>query len=238
MPARIMTFDIETTNLGANYGFMLAAAWTVVGEKKITCVDISQSPTFNKRNGASNDKWVVQQVAEALDGADIIVGWYSQKFDYPYIQTRLLHHKLKPMGPKPHVDGWRIARYQMKLNNNRLQTLTNFFGYEDKTPLKNDVWVAAMTGDKASIKYVARHCIRDVEITEKVYLKIRPLMTTHPNVNIIDEKSDACPVCGKKSLHKRGFSIAQVSRTQRYQCQSCGTWSKGRPQRIKALEVR
>jgi len=59
MPVKILTFDIETTNLGANYGFMLAAAWKVVGEKKVTCVDISQSPTFNKSK--SNDKSVVPE---------------------------------------------------------------------------------------------------------------------------------------------------------------------------------
>lgn len=234
---KVMLFDIETTNLAANFGYMLCAAWQVFGEKKIHHVSITDSPTFEK--DPTNDKWVVNETAKALSDADVLVGWYSTRFDYPFIQSRLLFHGLKPMPPIPHVDGWKIARYKMRLNSNRLQSVTSFLGMEDKTPLNGRIWIRAMAGNKPAIRYVVKHCKQDVNVLGQVYELIRPLTTSHPNINVVNEQLNACPICGVQGkLQKRGFNIARVAKTQRYQCKSCGGWSRGKPQRIPGMEVR
>jgi predicted RNA-binding Zn-ribbon protein involved in translation (DUF1610 family) len=140
----------------------------------------------------------------------------------------LLYHNLAPLAPVPHVDGWAIARYKMKLNSNRLATVSDFFGLPDKTKLSGEIWMKASAGDKSSLKHIIKHCEKDVLLLDKVYNKIRSLTTTHPNVNLVDEKDKACPICGSKKLQKRGFSIARTRTKQRYHCKNCGGWSSGR----------
>lgn len=234
--AKIVVWDIECTNLSSNYGYILCISWKVLGEKKVHTVKITDSPVFHK--DPTNDKYVVEQAAKELSKADIWVYHYGSKFDRPYVNSRLLYHNLDPMPNVPDIDTWRISRYKLKLNSNRLQTITSFFGFEDKTPLSGPIWVKAMAGHRPSINYVVKHCEQDVRVLEQVYAKIRCLSPKHPNVNIVDAAKKSCPICGSKRVQKRGFSIASVSRTQRYFCKSCKGWSRGRPERIPGLEIR
>ena len=237
MSAKICFFDIETSNLNANYGYMLCGAWKVLGEKKVNIAKISDSPGFEKDK--TNDKYIANELRKALSEMDILVGWYSSKFDLPYINSRLLYHKLPVIAPNtPHIDCWRLARYKMRLNSNRLQSVTEFLGEKDKTPLNGPIWIKAMAGDKKSLSYVVEHCKVDVEVLERAYMRMRPLMTDHPNVNIVSGKTDSCPVCGVAELQSRGYTIARVNRTPRFQCQGCGAWSRGRTERIKQIQIR
>ena len=233
---RIVLFDIEAANLNANFGFMLCASWKYLGEKKVHTIDIRDSPTFKR--DVTNDKYVAQELKKVIEGADAIVSWYGTRYDYPFVQTRLLGHGLTPMPPVPHIDGWRIAKYKMKLNSNRLATVSEFLEIPEKTPLKPSMWIKAMAGDKKSIGYVIEHCEQDVRVLEEAYERIKPLTTTHPNINLVKDRPDSCPICGGNHLQCRGYIIARTSKRQRYQCRSCGGWSSGKPIRADNVNIR
>jgi uncharacterized protein YprB with RNaseH-like and TPR domain len=234
---KVRLFDIETTNLDADFGIMLCAAWKDVGDRRMRHVSITDGPRFAK--DPTDDRYVVKATAEALSEADAWVTWYGQRFDVPFIQTRLIGHKLKPMPPIPHIDGWRIARYKMKLHSNRLASASAFLGVEEKTPLSGPIWIKARAGNKSAIDYVLRHCRQDVKVLEQVYERIRPLCTQHPNLNVVHDVADGCPVCGTVGrLQRRGMSIARVGKTQRYQCAACGAWSRGKSVRARNVEIR
>jgi len=126
---KVVLFDLECTNLNANFGYILCGSWKVLGEKKIHTATITDFPSFEK--DCTNDKHVVKAIADALEDADVWVTWYGQRFDVPFLQTRLMYHGNKPMPPVPHVDGWRIARYKMRLNSNRLATVSAFLEVEE-----------------------------------------------------------------------------------------------------------
>jgi hypothetical protein len=65
--------------------------------------------------------------------------------------------------------------------------------------------------------------------TEKVYLKLRPYIVGHPNVgNYDDNEERVCPKCGSHKVQQRGFSVTQAGKYARYQCTSCGGWSRSR----------
>ncbi len=167
-------------------------------------------------------------------------GAHNSRFDTPYIQTRLMYHGLKPMAPTAHIDTWRICKYKLKLNSNRLDTISKFLNVKyEKTPIDFRHWIKAMAGNKASLKYIVQHNRYDVLVLEEVYNRIRVLCPTHPNMNILSAYQTACPTCGVDGkLQKRGWNIAKTTKSQRYQCMDCGGWSKGRPERIENLEVR
>lgn len=223
-------FDLETTNLNANYGYILCMAWKHLGESKVHCISIDQTASFAK--DPTSDKLLVQAAAKALADSDIVVGWYSSRFDWPFLQSRLLTHGLPSMPPTPHVDLWRTAKYQMKLNSNRLASVSEFLGLEEKTPIRSREWIRAMSGHRKSIKYVIDHCKQDIVVLEQAYLRMRPVIKGHPNVNVATGKQDACPICGQARLQSRGYLIATVNKTQRFHCQACGGWSRGKPERV------
>jgi hypothetical protein len=63
-----------------------------------------------------------------------------------------------------------------------------------------------------------------------VYLRLRPFMNNHPNLNVIANPNDPhahCPACLGNDLQKRGFVITRTGRKQRFQCNDCGVWSSG-----------
>jgi len=235
--ARVILWDLECTNLKGNFGYLLCGAWKVLGEKKIHCVSITDSKTFDK--DPTNDKLLCKTLLKSLEEADIWVAHFGKWFDRPFLNTRLLGHNLSPLPPIPLVDTWKVAKDNLRLNSNRLATIASWAGVEEKTALNGKIWVKAMAGHRPSIRYVEKHCVQDIVVLEQVYEKIKCLSATHPNVNIVEDKGDSCPICGEEGrLQKRGFTIARVHKKQRYQCMACGGWSHGKVFRSKNIIVR
>jgi uncharacterized protein YprB with RNaseH-like and TPR domain len=234
---RVIAWDIEATNLNADWGYIICIGWKVVGEKKTNLLKITDYDLYKK--DPTNDKFLVAEASKILSEADVWTTWYGGGYDVPYVQSRLLKHKLPPMPPVPHVDGWKVARYKMKLSSNRLASVTGFLDLEDKTPVKSGIWAKAQAGDQKALGYIYKHCIQDVIVLEQVYNRIKALTTTHPNVNLANGKLNACPICGAvDTLVKRGYNLARTSKAQRYQCKGCGGWSHGKPIKTKGMEIR
>ena len=231
MSPKIVLWDLETTNLNANYGYLLAFGYKYLGEKKPTVYTIAQSSTFKK--SAINDRELVKAAASVLSEADLWVTWYGKRFDVPYLNSRLLKHAVGYLPPVPHIDGWEIARKKLKLNSNRLQSVSEFLGLSSKTPVLGDQWIAATAGNKKGIKYVADHCARDVDILEQAYLNLRPLLIDHPYLTKLYKQygnvktPDNCRTCGVASSYNKAGNIVTLTRVyQRFKCKECGSWTK------------
>lgn len=224
---KICFLDIETTNLDADFGTVLCVSWKWSNEKKVNTIKITDYKNFKR--DPSDDKSLLKDVVKELSKADVWCGWYSSRFDIPFLNSRLLYHRLSPLPPIPHVDCWRIARYKMKLSRNSLMNVSTFLEIDEKTPLTKRIWMRARTGHIPSINYICRHCVQDVLVLEQAYNIMKPLMTNHPNLNLIDPKDDTCPICNvSNKLQKRGFQINRSNKYQRYQCTACGGWSRSR----------
>lgn len=237
---RIIAWDLETTDLNANIGHVLCVGWKVIGQKKVNLVKIDEFQLFD--SDPTDDYAVVKEAGEVLRNADGFITWYGGGFDIPFLNSRLLYHNLPPLPPmtsSTHIDGWRIARYKLKLNSNRLATVSTFFGVEEKTVISWRKWERAAAGHRPSLRYVFDHCRQDIIVLEQVYEKIKILWPQHMNVNVITDRKNACPSCGKKNnFRKGGRNIAAVGWSQRYQCKSCGKWSCGTRQTTRGLEKR
>ena len=73
--------------------------------------------------------------------------------------------------------------------------------------------------------------IKDVEILEKVYLRLRPWIKNHPNLATITMADDlVCPVCGKKDIIPipGKYAGTAVSQYQVYRCRDCYAVVRGR----------
>lgn len=239
---KIVLFDIEASNLSANFGYMLCASYKYLDRDKIHTIKISDYPLFKR--DCTNDYEVAKRIGEVLTDADGWIGHYSRKYDEPFINTRLIYHGLPilPSMGQAHIDTWRICRYKLKLNSNRLASAAAFFGLEEKTALSGPIWIKAQAGHKPSLKYVYEHCRQDVLVLEQVYKKIKAIETTsHFNVALAavgkyGKVGMVCPRCATEGqLQSRGWRYAKVQRTKRYWCKACGAWSNGKAETIASI---
>jgi uncharacterized protein YprB with RNaseH-like and TPR domain/predicted RNA-binding Zn-ribbon protein involved in translation (DUF1610 family) len=215
---RVLFWDIEATNLDADFGFLLCIGYKFKGEKA-HCIRIDDSPTFAKDH--TDDRWVLNEFRKVLEQADLIVHHYGDRFDYPFIQSRCLFHGMKVMPRLPSIDTWRVARNGLKLSSNRLAAITNLLNVGEKTPLVGRIWVKAMSGDTKAISYIVKHCLQDVKVLEMVYDRIMPV---RPSGSGPVMSSVGCPSCGSHHIHRRGLVRTVKTLKQRWSCLDCGHW--------------
>lgn len=224
---KILGWDLECSNLSADFGIILCCGFKYVETGKPWVIDILDYV------GADGDlikaeKHLLKAICVELLKADVWLGHFACYYDLPFLNTRLLYHHL-PVMPANFalIDTWRISRNRLKLRNNRLITISEFMGTKDeKNAIKPEQWIRALGGHRKSMDYIVDHCRRDVCVLEQCYLRLRPLVLDHPCRGLIDGRG-GCGVCGANKLVKRGFHVTRTRKYQRFQCQGCGAWSKG-----------
>jgi uncharacterized protein YprB with RNaseH-like and TPR domain len=223
---KLLFLDIEATALNAVFGVCLCVGYKWLGESKVYVPTILDGPT----TGMLDDKELLRKFSEIYNSADYVCGHYAMYYDIPFLQTRLLKHRLPPLDTRiPLVDTWWVARKTLKLYNNRLDTLAKYIGVQhSKTPLTPDDWIQAAHGSKKSLKYIVEHCKMDVLVLEECYQALRPFMKNEPARGLfLDCEPNTCISCGSRKLQRRGYSTAKTRRRPRYQCQGCGKWQQG-----------
>lgn len=170
---RIGHLDIETSNLQANAGFMLAWSIKVTGERGVRsdCIkgrEIRDAQTFDKR--------LCVNLLKALSDLDVVTTYWGTGFDIPFIRTRCLGWGLAfpKYGTISHMDMFYAARSLLKLHRRSLDAACAYFGIKGKTHLDMEVWFKARVGHEPSLEYVLDHNRSDVLILEKLWLKLEP----------------------------------------------------------------
>lgn len=162
---RACSFDLETTNLNANFGVILCACIKPFdGEVKTFRGD--SYPNWKTRR--SLDAALCRDIYKELSRYDIWLAHNGTNFDVPFLRTRLYKAGVKMPQPKI-VDPVRLARRYLKLGYNSLEQVAAHFGFYGKTKVEGHYWMeAALDGDKKAMDYIVEHCIADVELLEKV----------------------------------------------------------------------
>jgi uncharacterized protein YprB with RNaseH-like and TPR domain len=167
---RVGYFDLETSNLNANWGIILS--YCILGDDGVLYRSlIKRDDIFN----GSFDKNVCKQFCEDARNFDRLIGWYSERFDAPYARTRCLYHKLNfPVFKEiKHTDAWRVARNKLKLHSNRLGVVAPFFGIRAKDhPLNPNIWLQCLSGNQDALDFVMIHNEEDVRSLRDVWHKI------------------------------------------------------------------
>ena len=188
-------------------------------------------PDFKKLygNDPENDNRVVHALWELLDEADIVIGHNSDAFDIKKANARFAYHQFGPPSHYQTVDTLKIARRHFKFNSNRLGHLGEHLGLGGKEATGGfQTWVGCMKGDVKAWGIMKKYAKQDVDLLIDVYERLRPWATTHPNRNVIDATSHACPTCGNNVLHKRGSRMTRTMIYQQYQCQRCLSYCRAR----------
>ena len=168
---RIGILDIETDSLKADFGMVLS--WCIKDKDGDTTFDvITRQEIFD----FEFDKRIVQSLVTQMKKYNVLIGYYSTKFDIPFIRTRAM--KFGILFPEFqevwHWDLYYAVRNKMKLSRNSLDSATHFLGIEGKTHLDYGVWLRGKYGDPAALAEILEHNKYDVEITEKLFDKLFP----------------------------------------------------------------
>jgi len=173
----VAVFDIETSNLNADFGIVLCAVIMDVNTREMKVLRWDDMPEFKKDR--SSDKQLCEAIKQALEAFDVIIGYNSSKFDIPFLNTRLIKNGDEMITGIKHIDLLYSARYYLKLSKNTLENLTEFLGtIERKTKVDGSQWTKALVmagtpkGRKA-MDYIVNHCIKDVQVLAEVFGKIK-----------------------------------------------------------------
>jgi uncharacterized protein YprB with RNaseH-like and TPR domain len=166
-------FDIETTNLNADFAFMLSYCIKVRGKDEII-KNVIRTDEIHDGDNPILDKRIVQDLINDLKRFKRVYVYYGadgRGLDVPFSRTRALANKLDfiPYGLIQVCDIWYIARSKLRLSHKRLDNVCDLLGIEGKNHLDGKTWILATTGNQKALDYVLDHNERDVVILEKVH---------------------------------------------------------------------
>ncbi len=240
---RILFFDIETSSLTVKtWRTYQADAIKVVSTWQMLCWSAKWQDgkhitrtlaDYEDYDPATNcDKALTTELAGLLAEADIIIGHNSDKFDTKKVNTRMIIHGLPPIPQAKSVDTLKLARQRFAFHSNKLDTLGDLLGVGRKAQTGGyDLWEQCLAGDQRAWRKMAKYCKQDVVLLEAVYNKLRSWATNHPNVSVLNEIEDGCKVCGSTNLRRKGWNYEKTGKTQRWLCNECGHWQRGKFQR-------
>lgn len=238
---KILIFDIETSpNLGWVWGkweqnvvsfkenwYIMSFAYKWLDESKTYVKSLPDYPIYKKSK--TDDKELVSDLWDLFDEADVIIAHNGDQFDVKKANTRFLMHGFAAPSSYKTIDTKKVAKKYFRFDSNKLDDLGEYLQLGRKIDTGGfDLWLECMAGNMKAWKKMCKYNVQDVILLEKVYLELRNWMTNHPNSNVFDNTEGSCPTCGSTNVQKRGHGVTTISKYQRYQCQDCGSWSRGK----------
>ena len=192
--------------------------------------DITYSEKLTGKEAVEeDDSRIVKKLWNLLNDADMVVAHNGDAFDLPKIRSRFAIHGLPPTTFYHQIDTKKIAAKEFGFASNKLDALAKSFGIGSKIHTEFELWSECMKGNDTALEEMRVYNVYDVEILEKVYLKLRPYIKNHPNVTFYSTSNAMrCPSCGGKHLYKESFYHTHASVYQTYRCQDCGALSRDR----------
>lgn len=238
--SKIILFDVETSlmkfeitgfGLGSVPDYLshksivqdwsiICACWRELGKKTIYSASVSDNPSRMTKD-PYDDLDVVKRLHKMFKSADILIAHNCDGFDVKKCNARFIYHGLPPVPPIRTIDTLKEARKIAKFTSNRLDYLGQMLGVGGKLETENGLWEKARMADIAATRRMVKYCKRDVDLLEKVYLKLRPYMKSHPNMASDDTMN--CPKCNSSNRVKVNNRVtASGIRRRQYQCKDCG----------------
>jgi hypothetical protein len=238
---RVLLFDIETSpNIAYIWGKyeqdalgdfvkerqIISFAWKWLGEKIVRVLALPMFKGYKKH--PDDNRELITRLHKIISAADVVVGHNVDEFDDKMANAEFISYGLPPPPPHKTVDTLKVAKAKFRFNSNKLGDLGRRLGLGKKVDTGGfELWAGCLRGNRKSWARMMKYNKQDVVLLEKIYLKLRPWMGNHPDMNAIDGKI-GCPICKSPNLQSRGWSISGSGRRKRFQCKACSKWSVGK----------
>jgi len=189
--------------------------------KKIVSRSLLDFPAQFKKDPRS-DYYLAKEIWPFIDRADIIVGHNSDNFDLKWINGLFILHGLPQPSPYRKVDTYKSLNKYARFISHSLKYACRKLSVGHKMDTGGfDLWPKCMDGDEKAMKKMVRYCESDTKITEKLYVKLRPSIQNHPNMNVY-EGGNGCPLCMSINMRANGKRYSMAGFKQGYVCGDCG----------------
>ena len=235
-PGKILTLDIERLP-------GLAKVWeprirggyvsprNFVKWPELLCADArwygEKDHLFTAEWDAGGHDMMVHRLWGWFDEAEIVVGYNSDRFDIPHLRTEWLRLGLQPPRPFKSVDLYKTVK-TFGFESKSLDSVTRRLGRPGKQ-LSYDMTLAqaCVDGDEKAQRKMQRYNRGDVELTEWLYDRLRPWISTHPMIGPLSAELQ-CNRCGSEDLDReQGTYRAVVIDYLLYRCRNCGGHVRG-----------
>lgn len=179
---RIGFWDIETSNLNANFGYMISWVIAPAHGRKYAHASITSKDVMS----GDYDKRILRELMEEMKKYDILVTHYGGmargRFDTHFTTTRAFIHRIEDELPKKGelyiMDTYDIAKTKLRLNSNRLDAIGEALGVKvRKTRLSPILWIDAAHGKQSAVDYVLNHNICDVFLLRGIWERLAKINT-------------------------------------------------------------
>lgn len=219
-----MFFDIETSysigwfwnpafnttisyNQVIKYPAIICICWKWEGSKKVHSLE------WNK----GEDKQMLKKFLKELNEADEVIGHNGDRFDLKWIRTRYLYHGWESIPEIKSLDTLKIARNKFKFPSNRLDAIGQYLGVGGKMDIGGiQLWHDIIQkNSKSAMNKMVKYCKRDVELLEKVFLKMQGYSKPKTHIGVFaGEGKESCPYCActDYKLNNRRVSTTGIVR--------------------------
>ncbi len=233
---KILILDIETAPIKA-YVWRLwdqnVGINQIVDNGGILCVGMKW---FGEKESFLYSEWehgkaeMLSATFNMISEADAVLTYNGDSFDIPKLMGEFLLAGWKAPPPITSIDLYKTAK-KLGFISKKLGFIGPLLGVGKKLPHQGfQLWVDVINGDNKAQTVMAKYCVQDVKLLEKVYLKLLPFVKNHPHLG--DNKAE-CGACGSNHVQKRGYRRTKYFKIQRLQCQTCGSWSDGTRTKVK-----
>lgn len=155
--------DIEATGLRADYGSALVVSIKPFLSDPFSFVVLQPG----------NDQRVVREAKEALEDFDCWATFYGKGYDIPFLNTRLLKWRSRPIAKRHHVDLYFTLKHNLLTARKSQAHLLRFLETpEQKMDMSPDEWNKVLT-DPKYLKTMVKRCESDVEGLQGLYERTR-----------------------------------------------------------------
>lgn len=225
-PMEVYTFQLRDVTIGIDQiihdSYMLCWAAKWLGKKRVMGDNLATH--FGTKNIVDDESLIANSIWKLLDEADIVVAHNAKRFDVKWLNAVFLKYGLPPPSSFKIIDTLTESRKAFYQVSHRLNFLTKKYKIGEKRKHEGfKLWPKCMNGDLKAWRTMIKYNKQDVVILEKLYLLMRPYMTTHPNLNLYtNDKVQICESCEGKKFKKKGFAYTSRNKYQRYICLDCG----------------
>jgi RNase_H superfamily len=195
-------------------------------------------PHFKKtyKNNPFDDSVLLDRMYNVLEDAHLVTGHNIDSFDIRKINAKVVQAGLPPPIPPKTFDTLKLARQKFLLPSYSLKSIADWLGCPfNKHDTDFKLWLSCMGGDMEAWEEFVEYNVQDVRVSEWVYHRLRPWSSSHPNITILGDESNLCPVCGYKTkLLEDNPGPLKSFLVERWRCQrkSCGKTSFGQRKKL------
>lgn len=234
---KVLILDIETKPAAAYvwraYGEQNIGVEQIIDSGGTICVGakwLGEKECFLYSDWEHGHEQMLYEIHEMMSYADAIITYNGTRFDLPRLQGEFVLNGFGPTPPCTHIDCLKAVR-KFGFFMNKLAYIGPLLVSSGKVKHEGfSLWTKVMAGDEKAQKKMAKYCIQDVRLLEKLYLKIRPFIKDHPHLGKVG--ANMCGACGSTHVQSRGTRRTRAYKIVRLHCQSCGSWQDGTRKKV------